>query len=770
MGSGQRGFPGELWLRTAFANAAVGLLIVDTEGRILFANDSYCNLVGRNCDDLMGLNVWSLMAPEDGAASRAAMTDLARRGSGSYTVHRRYVHKDGSIVVARGTVSLASADTGGEPVLAVVVEDETERVRLHRELEFQASLLDHVRNAVIATDCEGRITHWNRHAESIYQWTREEVIGRPILEVNTPEAALEDSKIILQTVAETGHWEGEFTARRKDHTLVPIYATLSGILDESGRTKGFVGVSNDISEWNAAQEAAKSNQTRLALALEAGDLGTWDLDFSSGRSVRSLRHDEIFGYDHPVSSWDLEAFFEHVHPEDRARVKDIVDSTIRENDGFELECRIVRPDGSVAWIWVRGKIQYDAAGRRAGLTGVIRDVTPRILREQQMQETQKLESLGLLAGGIAHDFNNLLAGIIGNASLAETTVPPDHEAQEFLRGVIQAGERAAHLTQQMLAYAGKGRLLSAAIDLNDAVRQLSSLMHSSVPNKVVLRLELAPDLPKVEGDPGQIQQVIMNLLLNAAEAIPADSEGFITIRTGIESLNGTGEGIAGALRAEPQLFLEVQDTGIGMDEATRAKIFDPFFTTKFLGRGLGLAAVQGAIRAHRGSISVSSRPGQGSNFRVLIPVGEPPKRERPAAARVPSRHSGTVLLVEDEELVRQSTAAMLSRLGYEVVTAANGREAIEEFTRHNGSFELVVLDLKMPLMGGEEALPELRRVRPGVPVILTSGYSEMEAIRVVGGPTFDGFLQKPYRPGDLAEVVQAIAGKNQPGSEPKGAD
>ena len=619
MGSAERGFPGEEWFRVAFANAAVGLLIVDGEGRILYANDSYCHLIGRTCDELMGLCVWTLMVPEDALLSRDAMANLARQGTGSYVAHRRYVHKNGHLVWVRGTVSVAPGDGGRQPVLAIVVEDDTERVRLHRELEFQASLLDHVRNAVIATDSDGRITHWNRHAESIYQWTREEVIGRPVFEVNTPAAAREESAKILQKVAETGHWEGEFTARRKDGTPVPIYATLSPIRDGINGVNGYVGVSNDITEWNAGAGKCQMQPDPVGAGARGGRPRHLGPGLQTGLAVRSFRHDEIFGYDHPAPRWGLETLLDHVHAEDRLRVKEVIEAAIREGMAASSSAGSSGSDGAVAWIWIRGKFQYDASGAKTRLTGVIRDITYRKLREQQMQETQKLESLGILAGGIAHDFNNLLAGVIGNASLAETTVPADHEIHEYLNGIIHAGERAAHLTQQMLAYAGKGRLLSAAIDMNQTVQELSSLMHSSIPNKVLLRLELTPDLPRIEGDPGQIQQVVMNLLLNAAEAIPQDSEGFITIRTGMASPDG-----------ESQVYLEVRDTGIGMDEETRRKIFDPFFTTKFLGRGLGLAAVQGAIRAHRGTIAVESEPGRGTMFRVMLPVGEPPRREKTA--------------------------------------------------------------------------------------------------------------------------------------------
>ena len=265
------------------------------------------------------------------------------------------------------------------------------------------------------------------------------------------------------------------------------------------------------------------------------------------------------------------------------------------------------------------------------------DITERKQAEERLRQTQKLESLGLLAGGVAHDFNNLLVGVIGNASLAQELLPPGNPAAELLDGVIKTGEQAAHLTRQMLAYSGKGRFVVEALDLSALIPEIGGLVRPSISKKIALHFDLEEDLPPIEADRGQIQQVFMNLVLNAAEAI-GSHDGLISVRTGVQNVDDAYVRLhpeAAELKPGEYVFLEVRDTGCGMDDATRAKIFDPFFSTKFTGRGLGLAAVAGIVRGHKGAISVTSAPGQGSCFTVLFPAAA-----RGAGGRLPARQHG----------------------------------------------------------------------------------------------------------------------------------
>jgi signal transduction histidine kinase/CheY-like chemotaxis protein len=394
----------------------------------------------------------------------------------------------------------------------------------------------------------------------------------------------------------------------------------------------------------------------------------------------------------------------------------------------------------------------------------MRDVSERMKFERELQATQKLESLGLLAGGIAHDFNNLLTGILGNASLALSDIAPDQPMRLRLREIVAAAERAAFLTRQMLAYAGKGQFLTAIIDLSDLVREISALVRTSIPKGVDLKLDLAPKLPPIEADPAQIQQVLMNLVINGAEAIGENTGGTVTVRTSLREVSDREVGeLFKSEPAEPGMYLqlEVIDTGAGMDEAIKARIFDPFFTTKFTGRGLGLAAVRGIVRQHRGVIFVHSAPGRGTTFRILLPASvreaEIAQTREATASSIPD--GSVALVIDDEKAGLRIVEDVLSRKGMKVLTADNGRTGVELLREHGGLISVIILDLQMPVMGGEEALPLLREINPDIPVIVSSGFDESDVSRRFSTVKPAGFLQKPFTAQRLESAVAAVLKK-----------
>ncbi len=388
--------------------------------------------------------------------------------------------------------------------------------------------------------------------------------------------------------------------------------------------------------------------------------------------------------------------------------------------------------------------------------------------EAQIQQAQKLESLGVLAGGIAHDFNNLLTGILGNADLALMDLPADAAATGNLREIKTTAERAADLSRQMLAYSGRGSFIIEPIDLNDLVTEMVHLLDVSISKKAVLKLELAPDVPVMVGDATQIRQVLMNLITNASDAV-GDEDGLISISTGwleCDRASLAGAYLDDQLDEGAYIYLEIADTGCGMDEETRRRIFDPFYTTKFTGRGLGLASVLGIIRGHKGAIQVDSKPTKGTRFRVLFPAGErptTPHAKKEPVLEVPVA-SGTILLVDDEEAIREVGSRMLEQAGFTVATAVDGVEAVEYFGHHADSVACVLLDLTMPRLGGEETYRELRKIRPDVPVILSSGYSEREVDERFEGQGIAGFVQKPYLAAELVSKVRAVVRVEESGT------
>jgi CheY-like chemotaxis protein len=338
-----------------------------------------------------------------------------------------------------------------------------------------------------------------------------------------------------------------------------------------------------------------------------------------------------------------------------------------------------------------------------------------------------------------------------------------------LLDVVDASARAADLTHQMLAFAGKGRFVTQFIDLSELVREISHLIERAVPKNVQVRLSLDANLPAIEVDPSQMQQLIMNLVINGAEAIGENENGTVMVITGtqeidthyIDSLSMKGE-----LEPGNYVFLEVVDTGKGMDEETKTRIFDPFFTTKFMGRGLGLAATLGIVRGHKGSIRVYSTPGQGTTFKVLIPAAAEKVAKRRSESQKDLRGFGTVLVVDDEEIVRKTAKTALERYGYEVMQAENGPVAIDQLHAHGDQVSVILLDMTMPLMSGEEVFRRLKAISPQIPIIVSSGYNEIEAIRRFTGRGIAGFIQKPYTAAQLAEKIKGVLEQRESAAPP----
>ncbi len=405
-------------------------------------------------------------------------------------------------------------------------------------------------------------------------------------------------------------------------------------------------------------------------------------------------------------------------------------------------------------------------GDRPIFHAIVRDLTAqkraeseRAALERQLFQAQKMESLGVLAGGIAHDFNNLLMGVLGHAGLALEQLNPLHPVRRNLEAIQKAGHRAADLTRQMLAYSGRGQFVVRHLDLTAQVEEMLHLLEVSLPKTVVLNLGLKRGLPAVSADASQIQQVIMNLVINAAEAI-GEVSGAITLATGVQRLEETAiRTMLVGQDAAPgtYVYLEVTDTGCGMDADTMARIFEPFFTTKFTGRGLGLSAIMGIVRGHKGALRVYSEVGRGTTFKVLFPAQEEALAPAAQASReAPWQGSGLILVVDDDETVRAVARQALELRGFQVIEAPDGRAAVDLVQEQGATVGLVLLDMTMPHMGGEEAYREMRRLQPDLRVILSSGYSEAEAMSRFLGKGLKGFLQKPYGPKDLLAKVQAV--------------
>jgi len=427
-----------------------------------------------------------------------------------------------------------------------------------------------------------------------------------------------------------------------------------------------------------------------------------------------------------------------------------------------------RKDGSIFPVLIYSSPVF-RDGAPAGLRAIVVDITERARAEeeqkhldQQMQQAQKLESLGVLVGGIAHDFNNLLLGVMGNAELAMEDLPSTSPVRESVEAVLTSARRAADLCKQMLAYSGKGRYVVQAVDIAAIVEDMSHLLAISISKQVDLRTKFASQLPAIEADVTQLRQVILNLITNASDSI-GDERGVIDVRTGVEECDAAylaDSYFEVDLPAGEYVFFEVSDSGYGMDAETQAKVFDPFFSTKAMGRGLGLAAVLGIVRGHGGALKLFSEAGKGTTIKVLFPTTSdaPAVVEQGEKPHDDWSGEGLVLLVDDEETVRTVAQQILERAGFEVVTAKDGIDALEVFEQHKGAVKAVLLDITMPRMGGEDTLLELRRRDEKVPVILSSGYNQQDATNRFVSQGAAGFIQKPYRVRALLDMLREVVG------------
>ena len=433
----------------------------------------------------------------------------------------------------------------------------------------------------------------------------------------------------------------------------------------------------------------------------------------------------------------------------------------------EIEEEIVFNDGQRLHLLGYAAPLHDANHAVRGAVGAFVDITARKRAEaeqqevgQKLREAQKLESLGALAGGVAHDFNNLLTGVVGNASLARMEVPPTSPLVPYLVEIEESAMRAADLCKQMLAYAGKGRFVVQKLDVSTVIRDTANLLQSSISRNATLKMELAEGLPPVLADAAQMRQIIMNIVINASEAI-GDEGGTIKITTGSQRADRAflgGAVLAPELPAGNYVFIEVSDTGCGMSRETTERMFDPFFTTKFTGRGLGLAAVHGIVRGHRGAIKVDSAPSRGTALKLLLPAAEGtiPAEPSPPAKTPDWRGSGTVLVVDDEPSVRLAATRMLEAIGFSVLRASDGREGVETYRLNPQRICAVLLDLTMPRMDGEATLAELRKIRAGVRVLLMSGFNEQEALHRFFGKGLAGFVQKPFNVETLSAKLEVV--------------
>ncbi|MEO6397133.1 MAG: PAS domain-containing protein, partial [Tepidiformaceae bacterium] len=626
------------------------------------------------------------------------------------------------------------------------------------------AIFESAAEGIVLLDCDGCVVSANPAAEKCHS----DRFGVPLLAGSKLADLLPDGDRALLTDRLARALAGESFTAQSDYedgagSAVNFELTYYPVQLHSGEVSGVAILSRDVTEQKCQEAAVRQSEANLRAIFESSEDGIVLLD----------RHGSVVALNGALARLRDEAgveplvaghlLVEHLSVQAGAVISDYLARCLTGETITVLSQRIT-PAGRPLTLEFTYYPVVSAPGEVAGVVIVTRDVTHRKRTEEALLQAQKLESLGVLAGGIAHDFNNLLVGILGNAGLALSEISPSSPARETLKDIQTAGQRAAELARQMLAYSGKGRFVIQQLNLNTLVEELAQLLRSSIGKGVRVAYNFAPDLPVVEADATQIRQVVMNLVVNASDSI-GGGEGTISITTG--SIEASAKDLAETWLAPdlpegPYIYLDVSDTGAGMDAGTLKRIFDPFFTTKFTGRGLGLAAVLGIMRGHGGALTVASAPGEGATFRLLLPVATGATTAETAVlpatpqAPVPWRGSGRILIADDEPTVRQVTARALRLFGFEPIEVSDGQEAVEYFEAHSHEIACVLMDMTMPRMNGAEAADRIAAIRPDVPVVLMSGYSEIDA-----GPSFErgriaAFVQKPYELAVLRETLRAV--------------
>jgi two-component system, cell cycle sensor histidine kinase and response regulator CckA len=735
------------------------ICIHDLEGRILTANPAAERNLGYPTSADFARNVRRLqdfLAPGAEQAFERYLVEIAQTGvaSGMMSVttrtgERRYWEY-------RNTMRTEGVE---KPVVRAVAIDVTDRVVAERSLRdaqrFSEEIIASAGEGIIVYGPDLRYRLWNAFMEEVTGLPVADVLGRKPEEIFpdcSTNGVLDSLQRALAGENVSTHDLSLFVASTGRSARVS--STYTPHRNADGNVVGVIEILENVTEQKRAEETLRESQASLERAQEVGRIGSWVSGVEEDSLTWSKETCRIFGVEPAKFDGRLATFFERVHPADREAVQTAVREALESDRPYRIEHRVVRRDGSELWVYERADVVRDASGKPVRMEGIVQDITERRRLEEQFLQAQKMEAIGRLAGGVAHDFNNLLTAILGYTDLLLQQVGPAGAMREDLEQIQIAGDRAAGLTRQLLAFSRRQMLEPKVIDVNVTVRHLEKMLRRVLGEDVLLVTSLDDDLDLVRADPGQLEQVIVNLVVNSRDAMP--SGGTITIATRSTILDDALDLGRYAIEPGAYVVLEVLDTGTGMDAATLARIFEPFFTTKEKGKGtgLGLATAYGIVKQSGGYIACDSEPGQGTRFQIYLPRSFERAEEGNASQRGDRdslRGSETVLLVEDEEGVRRLSRRLLEAHGYHVLEASGGEQALEFGARYPDPIHLLLTDVVMPGMSGPEVAGQIQALRPKIKILFMTGYSDST---VTGLAPDAPLLQKPFTPDALAHRVR----------------
>jgi len=741
-----------------------GIGVLDTAATFTFVNHRFAEMLGYTPAELIGKSLF-LVLPQPDQAAAALRIEHSRQGV-SEEGEVAYVTKHGSTLwTLLRTSPIRGADGTWIGTLGMITDRTRQReadealrkstADLRDERDRAQRYLDTAEIILLALDAEGRITLANRYACNLLGWTAQELVGRDWIDTCLPPRirdALRQARHNLLG-GDLSVIQNPVLTKAGEERLIEWRNTL--LRDDDGHVTGTFSSGTDITERNQAVEALRTAEERMRFALTSANVGIWDMDYKVGLVRWSEILESQYGLLPGTFRGTFEAFAEVIHPEDRESVLGTIGRAMELGGEFSVDHRTIRPDGSVRWLSGAGRVLLGEDGTPIRAVGISQDVTERRTLELQYQQAQKMEAVGQLASGVAHDFNNLLTVILGCAEILTEDSTVTQEQREELGEIIKAARRAAGLTKQLLAFGRQQVLHTASLDVNMLITDMAGMLGRLIGEDMRVELELAPGLRPALADRGQLEQVVMNLVVNARDAMPGG--GTVTLHTANVELENSSFHESGVVQGH-YVMLAITDTGTGMSKETQQHLFEPFFTTKERGKGtgLGLSTAYGIIKQSKGHIWVYSELGKGTTFKVFLPCAD-------SAASVPAvvaaaappvrRASETVLLVEDEVSVRRLSKRILEHAGFRVLEAANGDEAEQLYAQSADAIDLVVTDVIMPGCGGPELLRRLQVRAPALRVLYMSGYTEQSVARNEGFDSGLPYVQKPFT---AAEFVRRV--------------
>jgi len=733
--------------RLAFEESPLGMALVGHDFKLMKANKALCDMLGYSEPELTDRAFVDITSPEDIGKDVALSEDLFNGKIPSYKLEKRFLTKGGEILWGALTATVIR-DQGGNPLYGLgMVEDITERKQVQEEASYERdlmqTLLDNIPDYIYFKDRDRRFVRASNFFGDLFGCSLDEIIGKKdedlFPEEIAKETASDDRRVIETGIPLIDKEEGGKSIGGGEHWVL---TTKLPWRDKEGNIIGLFGISREITRRKQTEEALRESEKKYRTLFE----DSRDPVVIATREGKLVNVNQawldLYGYTREEIA-DLNAWQLYVNPDDRSRFQQKIE---QEGSVKDSEVRHLRKDGTEIECLVTSTMRRANDGSIVGYEAIVRDITEKKKLEAQLGQAQKVEAIGTLAGGIAHNFNNLLMGVMGNTSLMLLETDSSHPNYERLESIEKSVQNGSRLTRQLLGYAREGSYEINPISLNHLVKETSDSF-AMTKKEIRVHQDLAKDLFGINADQGEIAQVLLNLYVNAADAMPGGGDLFL------KTMNVSHKEISDKpYKVKPgnYVLLTVRDTGIGMDRKTLERIFDPFFTTKGLaeGTGLGLASVYGIVKAHGGYIDIDSEKGKGTTFSIYLPATEKEVKEEREVSGEILKGKGTVLLVDDEDMVLDAAEQMLRKLGYEVLLAEGGREAIELY-----------MDMVMPDMGGGETYDRMREINPDIKVLLSSGYSIDGQATEILKRGCDGFIQKPFSMKELSQNIREIVDK-----------